>query len=163
MAESDPSRTAGQWTAKLLRAVRKQRGWTQQKLAERLGENGLPMDRATIAKIEQGGTRATNLPLEDLLALAVALGVNPIELFVPREDSQILKVGQTNIGSVQARSWLRQREPLREADSKVYWREVPDDEWQRIVELAGDITVPTSVTGHLTVTGDGADTDRSDK
>ena len=163
MAESDPSRTAGQWTAKLLRAVRKRRGWTQQELAERLGNNGLPMDRATIAKIEQGGTRATNLPLEDLLALAVALGVNPIELFVPREDSQILKVGQTNIGSVEARSWLRQQEPLREADSRVYWSEVRDDEWQRIAELAGDIAVPVSVTANLTVTGDGADTDGSDK
>jgi transcriptional regulator with XRE-family HTH domain len=118
------------------------------------------MDRATVAKIEQGGTRATNLSVEDLLALAVALGVNPVELFVPRGESQILKVGQTNIGSVEARRWLRQQEPLRGADSRVYLTERPDREWN---ELAAEIAGSASVTANLTVTGDRADTDGSDE
>ena len=163
MADGDPTRTAGQWAAYLLRTVRKRRGWTQQDLAERLGDNGVPMDRTTIAKIEQGGSRATNLSLEDLLAFAVALGVNPVELFVPREESEALEVGKTSVASVEARRWLRQQAPLEEADSRVYLSEVPDYEWQQVVELAGRIAVRASVTADLTVSGDRADPEGSDE
>ncbi|MFE7837344.1 helix-turn-helix domain-containing protein [Streptomyces sp. NPDC057474] len=68
--------------------VRKKRGLTAQQLAQRCEELGLPhLSAATISNIETGrrksGQRTRNVTVDELLTLAVALGVAPVHLLVP--------------------------------------------------------------------------------
>lgn len=64
---------------------------TAQALADRCTELGLPMDRAVIAKLEKGHRQ--NLTIAELIILAKALGVSPVELVFPlgqQEKTEIL-------------------------------------------------------------------------
>jgi transcriptional regulator with XRE-family HTH domain len=75
-----------------VKAARKRRGFTQQQLADRLGAAlGRPVDRVTISKLEQGGTRS-NATVEEVWALALALNVAPVHLLVPLEDTAPLEI-----------------------------------------------------------------------
>lgn len=60
-----------------MRRMRRQRGLTQEALAERAD-----LGRAFLQKVERG---VTNLSVETLVALARALDVKPQELFEPAE------------------------------------------------------------------------------
>src|SRR3954449_11513187 len=76
-----------------LHDARTAKRWSQQQLADRLAELGCPIHRVTLAKYEQGLQLSQNVSLEHVLAIAVALGVAPIHLFVPFTDaSQKLRV-----------------------------------------------------------------------
>lgn len=63
-----------------IRRARAALGWSQQALAERLAEVGEPWSRATIAQLELGKRGAT---VDDLVVLALALGVAPHVLLYP--------------------------------------------------------------------------------
>lgn len=66
-----------------MRQVRETRRWSQQDLANRLGEMGSPTDRATLARTEMGGR---GVSLDDALMLAAALDVSPLSLILPDEE-----------------------------------------------------------------------------
>jgi transcriptional regulator with XRE-family HTH domain len=70
--------------------LRTKRGISQQDLSKRLGEVGRPMLPSALSKIE---SRERGVDVDDLVALAVALGVNPSRLLLPfaawEEDVQI--------------------------------------------------------------------------
>jgi transcriptional regulator with XRE-family HTH domain len=78
---------------------------TAQALADRCGELGLPLDRAVIAKLEKGHRQS--ITVAELLVLAKALGVPPIELVFPvgyAERTEVLP-GQV-IDTWQAVAWF---------------------------------------------------------
>jgi len=129
--------TPGQVFARQLRRLRKKRGWSQKQLADLLQAQDVAINRATIARIESepDGTRAHNISVEDLLAVAIALGVNPVELFVPQEADEVLSVGKTKLTPAEARDWLRQKRPLRKEDAATYLFEVPDTERDAIINV----------------------------
>lgn len=56
---------------------RKQRGLTLKDVAQRLGQEGWPLSRNTVNEIELGARR---IDVDDLVALAAALEVLPIDL-----------------------------------------------------------------------------------
>lgn len=64
-----------------LKKSRRRRDWTQDKLAKRMKDLGMSIDRASIAKIEQG---KRGVSVDEALALSLALGVAPIHLLMPR-------------------------------------------------------------------------------
>ena len=108
------------------------------------------MNRATIAKIEAEptGTRARNIYVEDVLAVAIALGVNPVELFVPQEMDQLLLIGKMQLNPREARDWLRQKKPLRKENAATYFFEVPDRERDAVIDVvvsAGTIKARSQV------------------
>ncbi len=82
--------TAGQTIARRIEEVRKRvRGWSQQDLADAVADIGGArgsLTRTALAKIEAGGTRAANLSVEHLLVIAAALGVAPVDLFIPIDE-----------------------------------------------------------------------------
>jgi transcriptional regulator with XRE-family HTH domain len=100
----------GEVFALRLSEVRNRRGWTQQQLSDRLTELRHPIHRVTLAKLEQGEMRSRNVPLEDVLAIALALGVAPLHLFVPFEPSRMLSVTPSaQLQPETARQWIRGR------------------------------------------------------
>jgi transcriptional regulator with XRE-family HTH domain len=80
--------TVGEVVAQRVERYRREQGLTQQDVAARTEALGHSIGRATVAKIESGGTRAANVSLADVLVLAVALDVPPPLLFLPLGDSQ---------------------------------------------------------------------------
>lgn len=71
--------------ASRMKAIRKALGLTQQGLSDKLAAVGEPMARGTIAKIESG---LREFSLDELMAVAVALGVSPRALLLPLDGLQ---------------------------------------------------------------------------
>lgn len=64
-----------------VQAARKVKGWTAQQLSDRTTELGYPISRSAIANTESGRKKA--LDLTEVLILAKALDVSPLELIYP--------------------------------------------------------------------------------
>lgn len=56
------------------------RGWSTYELAGKLSKMGRPIAPSAVAKIERGERQVT---VDDLMALAIALGVSPVTLLLP--------------------------------------------------------------------------------
>lgn len=122
--------TPGQVFARRVQAARKRLGWTQQQLAERVTELGVPMHRLTVAKIEKGGQRAENVALREMFGLALALSVAPVHLLVPLEDEASVDIAPATFGPQPAplvRSWIRGQNTLY-SDPAQYLAEMPESE-----------------------------------
>jgi transcriptional regulator with XRE-family HTH domain len=117
-----------------MREVRERRGWTQEKLAERLRELGAPMDRATLARTE-GGKRG--LSLDEALTISAALGPSPLHMFVPLRDEPVQLAPELVTRPRIVRQWVRGQGSLREEDNRTYSAEVSDEDWAR----RNDVTV----------------------
>jgi transcriptional regulator with XRE-family HTH domain len=63
-------------------------GWSQKDLADELQRIGSPIDRPTLQRIEQG-TRAKGVTLEEVIEIAAALDVSPVQLFTRPEDPEV--------------------------------------------------------------------------
>ncbi|MER7562314.1 helix-turn-helix transcriptional regulator [Streptomyces sp. NPDC097941] len=63
--------------------IRRLRRKTTEQLAGEVSELGVPMTASTVTKIEKQGRRVT---VDELVALAAALGVSPVTLMLPSED-----------------------------------------------------------------------------
>jgi len=89
---------ASDWIGQRVREIRDSRGWTANDLAARCGEAGSPeITKAVLANIEGGrrdkdGTRRREVTVDELLALALALEVPPLLLFVPLSYGDTLQV-----------------------------------------------------------------------
>jgi transcriptional regulator with XRE-family HTH domain len=79
--------------AQRIRTARKRRGWSAQELADRLAAAGAPeLSIFVISNIESGrrkdGRRRRDVCVDELFLIAYVLGVPPIHLLVPAEDSE---------------------------------------------------------------------------
>ncbi|MEV8272691.1 helix-turn-helix transcriptional regulator [Microbacterium sp. NPDC077184] len=87
-----------------VRRVREASRLTQAQLATRLAENGHPIPVSSIGRIESGGRR---VEVDDLVALAIALGVGPLALLLPDSRLPSDAVELTGWGTVQAaEAWM---------------------------------------------------------
>jgi transcriptional regulator with XRE-family HTH domain len=87
-----------------LRRIRESQGLTTAKLAERLAELGRPIVPTGITKIEN---KDRQVNVDDLLALAWALGVPPVSLLLPPEAEAEYRVTPTvSSTAVRAYRWL---------------------------------------------------------
>lgn len=109
--------------------LRRERGWSQQRLAEELASLGVNMHQTTIAKIEK---RDRTLSLDDALAIAVALKVAPVHLFVPtmHDESSVRVAPEVVVPAREVREWVRGRWPLTEEDEEDYFTAAPTHEVQ---------------------------------
>lgn len=78
--------------AERVKTYRTEQKLRQEDLAGRTRALGHPVSRLAIVKIESGGTRASNVSLQDWLALAAALDVPPPLLFLPLGDDDTVEV-----------------------------------------------------------------------
>lgn len=119
------ARPVGDVLARRLREARGARNWTQQELAAELERLGAPMDRTTIAKIEKGQRQAR---VEELIALAAALDVAPVHLFLPIEDDGLVALTpKLEVDVEKAWRWARGRQPLDPANIRTYSFQHPGD------------------------------------
>jgi transcriptional regulator with XRE-family HTH domain len=138
--QKSSGRKASSYFAEQVKKARKGAGLTQQELANALtdlGEvdtkTGSPFwDQPKIGRIENG-MRAVNL--EETLAIAAALGVNPVHLIIPRgAKSEIAITSGLTVSADKARNWLNDMEPLWEDDAELYYHWIPIADLKR--ELA---------------------------
>lgn len=118
--------------AKRVREVRERRGLTAAQLAERLAEQGVPWERSTVAKLENG--KRQNLTLTEWLALSVVLNVAPVHLLLPIEaDEDSYQVTPERTNNVDhTRGWIRGHWPLPGSNLIQYQGEMPEPEQGRI-------------------------------
>lgn len=133
--------TPGQAVARRLREVRRVRGWSAQDLADRCEALGVPsLDRSTVANIENG--RRQRVGVDELLVLALALGVAPVHLLVPLEEEWYAVAPEHVTGTSRVRQWVRGAYPMtgvpltrdpvsRQADRETYRTQRPEaPEWE---------------------------------
>lgn len=100
-----------------VRQLREARRFTVRSLSARLGELGHPILPSGITKIEDGKRR---VDVGDLVALAVALGVNPNRLLLPASSSgEVALTPAVEVGVGPAWAWARGKAPLLNAAAVV--------------------------------------------
>ena len=89
--------TQAAWQARLTKTVagqvrryRKDRGLSAQQVADRCAGLGMEIPRSTVADLENG--RRANVTLSELLVLAAALEVPPVELAVPLARQETVEI-----------------------------------------------------------------------
>ena len=96
-----------------LRAIRERRGWTQERVAERLSDlTGHKLPQASISAMERGfdGTRRRRFDAHELYLLAVVFNVPIAYFFLPPPDTgaQVLADAQRPVSELYA--WLLGKE-----------------------------------------------------
>ncbi|GAB6859095.1 helix-turn-helix domain-containing protein [Microbacterium xylanilyticum] len=102
-----------------IKRLRGDMGVTQAELSKRLAANGRPIPVASIGRIESGDRR---VEVDDLAAIAIALGVGPLALLLPDTRLPVDVVEITGWGKAQAREawfWGASGVPLTELDGSI--------------------------------------------
>lgn len=112
-----------------MRATRLRKGWTsQQRLADRLAELGISVDRSVVARLE-AGTRGVQL--DEASAIAAALGVSPLALLLPDDPEEMVALApKLKVRAEEARAWFRGDEPLPGQDRHFF--EANSDAWVEV-------------------------------
>jgi 8-oxo-dGTP pyrophosphatase MutT (NUDIX family)/transcriptional regulator with XRE-family HTH domain len=108
-----------------LREVRRLKGWTQQQLADELASLGVRLDASGITRMERGTRGVT---LDDVIAIAAALGVSPLHMIVPLDDNGAQLTPSLTVPTADARAWLRGQLPLDQADEHLFYAQTPESE-----------------------------------
>ena len=97
--------------ARRVKALRDEQNLSGAKLAERLSELGLSKwNRTTVAKFET--LHRQSLTIEELLALAAALGVPPVWLLADLADDQGVSLGNLTLDAWSTILWVTGQRPL---------------------------------------------------
>lgn len=129
--------TVSDVVARRIKEVRLKRGLKAQDLAKRCAERGMPhLSAATLSNIETGrrddeGRRRRNITVDELLVLADALDIAPVHLMVPIEGVEEYPVTPNlSTRSPVVRSWIRGYAAMDNQDARLYFADVPADEWK---------------------------------
>lgn len=106
-----PARSPDQVLPEALRELRRRRGWTQQELADAVESLGGLIERPKISNVESGKRKAS---LDELFCLAVALGVSPEALVLPRSDPSVKVTPSRTERTERVVYWWRNFFPLTE-------------------------------------------------
>jgi transcriptional regulator with XRE-family HTH domain len=119
-----------QTVARRVRHLRAQLGWSQQDLADRLANLGLPIDRSSLARLENENR---GVGVDEAIALAYALNVAPVHLMVDTDDDAepVAPVPGSEISPREARAWIRGVMPMIFQDPRGYFMNVPRAEFEQ--------------------------------
>jgi transcriptional regulator with XRE-family HTH domain len=107
-----PLGPVGGYVIQNLTEIRAARRLTYKQLSDRLEQLGRPIPTLGLSRIEKGNRR---VDVDDLVALAVALGVNPSALLLPRDgqaESEIELTLAQRVAAGVAWKWADGRIPL---------------------------------------------------
>lgn len=108
-----------------VREARRVRGWTQRDLAAALDRVGVKIDASNVTRLERGNRSVT---LDEVIAIAVVLGVSPLHLIVPLDDNGAQLTPTLTVKTEEARAWLRGQTPLKESDERWFYTQTPESE-----------------------------------
>lgn len=118
----------GQRVAENVKRLREIRGkLSTRTLAERLKEQGRPIPATGITKIEAGvdaRSALRHVDVDDLVALAIELGVNPSRLLLPVDGDTVALTPETTVPLRDAWDWADGKAPLPSAEEE---REAAED------------------------------------
>lgn len=123
----ETGRTADTVSANVAR-IRRGQGLTLRDVAERLSETDRPLSHNSISEIERGARRCD---VDDLTALAHALGVSPLTLLMPSatEHELVKAAGTPEITALEMWQWMRTDLPFGRPDAmanlEFQWRSKP--------------------------------------
>ncbi len=126
-----------------VREIRHKRAMTVAQLADRLADLGMPgLTEQALYNLEAGrpdrrGHRRRAVSVDELLALAYALEVSPLDLLVPIDDEPTISVpgtGRPDWPRGQVRDWVSARSPLPGIDERLFFAELPPEEWRRALD-----------------------------
>jgi transcriptional regulator with XRE-family HTH domain len=116
--------------AQRVKELRGRRGWTAADLGTALHKHGVQWDRFTVASLENG--KRQNVTVKELLALALALDVAPVNLLVPLDNRAYLLPGNRTEDSDDVRAWFRGKVPLPGVDERTFLAEASvRDLWEQ--------------------------------
>lgn len=119
-----------------VKALRKGRGWSAERLAEAMAAVGIPWTRVVVTKLETG--RRPGVSVEELFALAFVLDVAPVHLLVPIDAEAKAPYRVTPevdpAAAWYVRRWIRGEHPITGVDKRRYFAEIPEDEWRPPIE-----------------------------
>lgn len=122
---------------------------------------GVRWDRSIVANLENG--RRATVSVEELLALAYVLDVAPVHLVVPLDDGQFHVTPEWATNADRAREWFRGQHPLPSTDPRIFFSEVPLDEWQPPQMTTEDVERRGAAIEALRKRGHGPGGDRGDR
>lgn len=130
-------KTAGEVFAQRMKEALQSRGMTKVDLSRKLKELGHPIDPVVLGRIAKGGTRAKNLTVEQLLAIAYALDAPPFQLIQPYDEETKVKIvgNRDAVTPDQLEAYLRGWTPLPGMDETTFMLELPP---AQLVEIAGE-------------------------
>lgn len=132
--------------AKRVRELRRRREWSAERLAEELTKLGIEWNRGVVTKLETG--RRESVSVAELLALALALDVAPVNLLVSLDDQPYQVTPNRVAGADQVRSWVRGQVPLPGVDMRTFLAEVSfRDLRDRHVDMYGETPGPQARIG----------------
>lgn len=127
--------------ARRVRELRARRGWTAAEPGEELHtRHGLKWDRFTVTKLENGHRQ--NVTVTELLALASALDVAPVNLLVPLDDSPYQVTPTRTESADTVRAWVRGEDPLPGTDGRTYHAEVSAHDMRHRIEAVRESMNP---------------------
>jgi 8-oxo-dGTP diphosphatase len=120
----------------VIRGLSRLRGrLTYKELSDRLDQLGRPIPTLGLSRIERGNRR---VDADDLIALAIALDVSPVELLLPPDagpDDEVELTTRMRVPARIARDWLNGRRALPDADI-ITWPRRPGMHVVRESEIA---------------------------
>jgi hypothetical protein len=125
-----------------MRDARRRSGMSVPELAARCAAAGCPeLTAASIHNLESrrpsAARAARPVNVDQLLCLAFALSVAPVNLLVPLDDDEPYQItpGVHERAGI-ARQWIRGHHPLPGTDRRVFYSQVPGGELERAEQLA---------------------------
>lgn len=147
----NPNTPASRAFGREVSAVRTARQWRQVDLAERLTAFGVPTSQVAVSRVESGGQGG--ISIDDVMAYALALGVSPIRLLMPREGDDEVQITPTvTLDGRSARTWMRGQAPLIwtcDSDDPTQWwgrvhADMPATELRLVIHKVHDVVTEAS-------------------
>jgi 8-oxo-dGTP pyrophosphatase MutT (NUDIX family) len=117
----------GHYVIKNLEQLRNERGLSYRELSDKLKALGRPIPTLGLSRIEKGARR---VDADDLVALALALKVNPAALLLPRSggaEDVVDLAPHVHHSMLRAWRWMNGEGPLPQSgDDRVTWQEIAD-------------------------------------
>ena len=120
---------SGNHVASNVRRLRTTLGWSTYEVSAMLKDAGRPIAASSITNIEAG---RRHVDVDDLVALAVVLDVNPSALLFPLDDTTIELTGGGTVAAATVWEWADGERPLRLAEDPAEQTE----QWARFLRLA---------------------------
>jgi transcriptional regulator with XRE-family HTH domain len=139
--------TPGAIFGRRVKEERERQRLSQEEVVRRLAGLDRPMDRSNLGRIERGETTGQ---LDNVIALALALGCSPIHLMLPRDDEEEVEMApKRSLSAADARAWLRGSKILDDGDPIAYIAAMSEED-QRAVVLAGVSPLALALTSEKT-------------